>query len=122
MVPHVLGLSFLDKELHPHPITHTWLVNIYLPLVNTEDSSASAGQENNISHQSQEQHTLHWEKGLWTSIAQENFAGGQTPRVHIFSSVANTWLNRDGLEQLHFHWVSVHLDFSIHFENERFLE
>lgn len=127
MVLHVLGISCLDSELHAHPGTHTWLANIYLPLYCTEDSLASAGEENKTSHQLQEKPTLHWERGLWTSTSVSDRKFLQEDRdpestYSLFSSVANTWLNRDGLEQLHFHWFSVHPGFSIHIENERFLE
>lgn len=46
----------------------------------------------------------------------------QESTFSLFSSVANTWLNRDGLEQQHFHWFCAHPSFSVHFENSRFLE
>lgn len=98
-----------------------WLADIYMLLYPSEGSLGSTWEENkNKTHPS-------IEKVLWTNTRASRaqlFQEDRDPEstFSLFSSVANTRLNRDGLEQQHFHWFCVHPGFSLHFQNSRFLE
>lgn len=120
-VIHVLGLSHLPSDPHSHPVTIV-SKHLFAPLP-FWGFIRKLTRENKL----QLKHTLHWKRGLWTNTRASQVKLFQEDRdpesiFLLFSSVANTWLKRDGLEQQYFHWFCVHPGFSIPFESSRFLE